>query len=336
MKPIICYFYYLLATICILKADFLIEGNLILDNTWEKAIYLSAIPSFDEMYTASDDMIVFWTEIDSSGYFRLSGDFLPEEDQLYRLHISLKGDPVSTIMIGGKNQNFTFFIANNHSQIFIQDTSKLFLLNDAIIEGGNVNQLMQEVNHLVAYAENTIPSDYPVGRQFVKLALKEKLKQFADTCSHPLLSLYALYQSDFDEDLSENPLYYQSFAQKWETEGSEYFDNFKSRIPDNVSLKSSPLLVWLSGLLGLIIGFFLYPFIQKLRKKLILTPEKRFQQLSIQERKIFALLQKGKSNKEISHELNIELSTVKSHVSSVYAKLKIKSRKEAANFLVNR
>jgi DNA-binding NarL/FixJ family response regulator len=39
----------------------------------------------------------------------------------------------------------------------------------------------------------------------------------------------------------------------------------------------------------------------------------------------------GKSNKEISDELNIGLSTVKSHVNRIYSKLEIKSRKDILN-----
>jgi DNA-binding NarL/FixJ family response regulator len=53
--------------------------------------------------------------------------------------------------------------------------------------------------------------------------------------------------------------------------------------------------------------------------------------LSVQERKIFALLLEGKSNKEISEILLIGLSTVKSHVNNIYSKLEINSRKDLMN-----
>ncbi|CAN0606043.1 unnamed protein product, partial [Ectocarpus sp. 12 AP-2014] len=59
---------------------------------------------------------------------------------------------------------------------------------------------------------------------------------------------------------------------------------------------------------------------------------KLLKSLSIQERKIYSLLKEGKSNKEISEEYNIGVSTVKSHVSSIYTKLSVKSRKEIINF----
>jgi len=50
--------------------------------------------------------------------------------------------------------------------------------------------------------------------------------------------------------------------------------------------------------------------------------------LSNQEKKVFNLLKKGKSNKEISSELHIEVSTVKSHLNKIYSRLGVKSRKE--------
>jgi len=59
----------------------------------------------------------------------------------------------------------------------------------------------------------------------------------------------------------------------------------------------------------------------------------RKEALSIQERRVFQLVSEGKSNKEISAELNIGLSTVKSHVHSIYGKLGIKSRKEIGKFV---
>jgi len=55
-------------------------------------------------------------------------------------------------------------------------------------------------------------------------------------------------------------------------------------------------------------------------------------ELSVQERKVFSLLREGKTNQEISDECGIAVSTVKSHLNSIYGKLKISSRKEAMNF----
>ena len=56
--------------------------------------------------------------------------------------------------------------------------------------------------------------------------------------------------------------------------------------------------------------------------------ERKLSSLSIQEFKIYELLKEGQSNKEIAQIMNIEISTVKSHINSIYSKLGVKSRKE--------
>ena len=54
--------------------------------------------------------------------------------------------------------------------------------------------------------------------------------------------------------------------------------------------------------------------------------------LSVQERRVFSMLQQGFSNKEISDELGISLSTVKTHVNNIFSKLKISSRRQVMDF----
>ncbi|NNF36866.1 MAG: response regulator transcription factor [Saprospiraceae bacterium] len=50
------------------------------------------------------------------------------------------------------------------------------------------------------------------------------------------------------------------------------------------------------------------------------------------ESEVFNLIRTGKTNKEIASQLNVEISTVKSHVNSIYNKLGIKSRKATRKY----
>ncbi|TMU51083.1 response regulator transcription factor [Flagellimonas algicola] len=50
--------------------------------------------------------------------------------------------------------------------------------------------------------------------------------------------------------------------------------------------------------------------------------------LSRQEKNVKALILEGKTNKEIANELFISLSTVKTHITSIYSKLNVKGRQE--------
>ena len=171
-----------------------IQGTISLDTSvWAPVAYLSIITNFTQMHTMSYETIIERAEIDSTGNFTFGSNILPEEDRLYRIHFSKKGDPPASLIIGGRDENHFFLIANNHSNIDIQSSNG----------PGLINRLT--------------------------------------------------------------------------------FDAYTT--------------------------------------------------LTVQERKIFSLLKEGKSNKEISDECAISLSTVKSHVNNIYSKLQINSRKEALDYL---
>jgi DNA-binding CsgD family transcriptional regulator len=55
----------------------------------------------------------------------------------------------------------------------------------------------------------------------------------------------------------------------------------------------------------------------------------RLDLLSVREREIFNLIVLINTNKEIAHELNVSVNTVKFHIKNIYEKLEISSRKEA-------
>jgi NarL family two-component system response regulator LiaR len=57
-----------------------------------------------------------------------------------------------------------------------------------------------------------------------------------------------------------------------------------------------------------------------------------YQTLTVQERKIFSMLKEGKTNKEISDICAISLSTVKTHVNSIYSKLGLQSRTDVMDY----
>jgi two-component system, NarL family, response regulator LiaR len=63
------------------------------------------------------------------------------------------------------------------------------------------------------------------------------------------------------------------------------------------------------------------------------TPESP-EALTERETDVLRLVAKGRANKEIAHELNIGEKTVKSHVSSILAKLNVPSRTQAALYAV--
>jgi two-component system NarL family response regulator len=58
--------------------------------------------------------------------------------------------------------------------------------------------------------------------------------------------------------------------------------------------------------------------------------------LTERERVVLVLLADGKTNREIGAEIHIEESTVKSHLKSIFGKLHVVSRTEAASVAMRR
>lgn len=305
-------------------AEPFIKGKVNADSTWQRVVYLSIIPSFGQLHSMSNQMIIESSKMDEAGKFSFETGYLPAENYIYRIHLSKKGDPPASLIIGGKDENHLFLIANNKSNLLIETLNSETLFGNVKIDGFQPARMSREIDEMVLFVDTANFNSTSLKRELMKKALDEKLRQFADTCSFPLVALYAVYKTDFEQNIAENPGFYNRFLDKWKDEKSSYFEEFRKIIPrENVKPDYSILF----GFAGLILGAMLTFFILK-RKPIKPEPAET---LTIQERKIFSMIQAGKSNKEISNELNIEISTVKSLVNNLYSKLKINSRKEILN-----
>lgn len=302
-----------------------ISGRLIADGSWERTVYLSKIPDFSGMYTMSRKMIVAESPLDSTGNFRFDLTSLPDDETLLRLHMVKRGNPATTLIIGGDEENHFFFLAHNRSRIGLQNLGKRGVFREVILTGSPNTTLFNTIKELWEYPNMLNYDSLLLEKRFVVKAVEEKLRFIADSCSHPLLSLYALYAGGFPDNYADHEAYYSAYLEKWKQNGSSYFNEFRKQCPAH---KKSHLVLWVVlVLLLLLLPLFLKGWRQLQKRK----SSPAFDSLSVQERKIFALLQEGATNQEISNACHIELSTVKSHVSSIFSKLHVKSRREIVN-----
>ena len=314
-----------------LAGQYEINGQLAIDTSWSPVVYLSAIPSFDEMYTVSEDMIVAAGQIDRDGKFKISGGILPEDDRLYRLHVSKKGDPPATIVIGGKDQNHVFLILSRSSHCVIDIEEANSLWGNYEINGCLPNQALATIDKAIAGYKDKLRSGFPRSREYAKTAMDEELRNIADSSQHPLISLYALYHTNYGKHRMIEPTYYLQFFEKWSDQKSTYFTSFKDEIGYEESSTASTSYDWWTVVFGVIIGLVLWPVYQRVFKRRQVSLSQKYALLSSQERKVFSCLRQGMSNKEISIQMHIEPSTVKSHVRNIYSKLEVSTRKDILN-----
>jgi DNA-binding CsgD family transcriptional regulator len=286
--------------------------------------YLSLIPEFEDMYSISYEMIIDKAVIDPSGKFYFKTAYFPSTDNLYRIHIAKKGDPPASLIIGGKDENHFFLIANKQTQLMVKDTGRAEFIRGIKISGYYPNQQLRQIDEIAGYLDSINYNDSPGKTELIRNSIFEKLRNFADTCSNPLLALYALQKVSLKKDYLQNRSFYEKFLTKWKGERSSYFAEFRNKIPVSNNRTILPITITLIIFtLGFAISFVL---LKKYRKN-----RNVMQDLSVQERRIFGLISEGKSNKEISEILKISLSTVKSHVNNIYSKLDVNSRKEILN-----
>lgn len=304
-----------------------LSGRIHLDQNWEPSLYISFIEDFDDMYTMSNQMILHKAEIKEDGQFFVNLNFLPKTDHLYRIHFVKKGDPPATIIIGGQEENHFFMIANRYATIKLFNSVENPSIQEIRFENSPVNTAFQTIQAIESSVLNTSYSDSGIKQEFIQKAIYEKYRFVADTCQHNLLSLYAIYKSRYESNYQLNQGFYDGYAEKWKEDRSTYFNTFRSTLP-TVKTQNNYWYYSLAAVTCLSLGF----FAGRLKKKKQEEKGNSLDQLTVQERKVFQLLQKGASNQEIAEAHHIGVSTVKSHVSNIYGKLGIKSRKEAMNF----
>ena len=300
------------------KSSAHISGNISINDTWDSTIYLSLIPTYDDLYVMSNEMIIAKTVINSLGHFEFDIDFLPNGENLYRLHIIKKGDTPATLIIGGKDENHLFLIVNRFSNIQMISNSSYPPFKDVKYKNSRENNAFQKISNLVFFADSLASESTASKRMLIENQLQKDLLLIADTSNNFLVSLYAIYKSKFETNYSSNLNLFKSYIKKWRNQDNLYFKTFSNQIPIK---KETNIIIWVVlAFILTISGFFLGKHGFKLNRNI--------KKLSIQERKVYELLQQGATNQEISNHFNIGLSTVKSHVSNIYSKLNIKSRKE--------
>lgn len=300
-----------------------ISGTLLLDDSWDRNIYMSLIETFEKEFAVSDNMIIASAPIDSIGKFTIELANLSTEWSLLRLHVIKKGNPPASLLIGGFDENYYFIIANRYSKIELRNTLEKPIFKNLFISGAPYMNTIEYITNLSNYPNSINYDNSLLEKEFIEEVVTEKLKFIADTCQNSLVSLYSLYQTDFHSDYEKNSTFYNEYLSKWKNNHSPYFRSFRRQFPISEKSKWPYILIFL--FIAVIISATIFIRDRKGRK---------IKKLSVQERKIFELLREGASNQEISNKYNIELSTVKSHVSNIFSKLNLKSRKEAITLKV--
>ncbi len=319
--------YLLIVSIVIIMAihnssgQVIIEGSIQLDSSWYPSIYVTEMPSLYDMYLSAENDIIDSSGINAQGKYRL--EFSPRNSSgLIRIHVRKYNDPVATLIIGSNEENHTFIGYKNGDRMQLE-------LNDGLPwddygSNTNLNRHLKKVNEIVEY-HTSLDDQATKDEDKLKIrnASAEALINYADTSQSILGSIYAAHMAD------------EGFNRETVLKAME---GIHSRLGDHPYLEVYPFerktlflkrfLYFLGILIVIPLLVSAFRFFSKLKTR------RKYLRLSPRESEVFTLIRSGKTNKEIASQLNVEISTVKSHVNSIYNKLGIKSRKASRKFKV--
>ena len=335
-----------------LLAQFSIKGKVNLSEDWQAKIYMASINKLSDYYRTSPDMIVTTATIDSSGYFELKGNNIPNEKRFYRLYM-MKGqnsDYDACLYVGGDDHNFAHILLKNGEELEINsDPNSVSPFGDYTVKGSKENELMRSLADIVFPSFYFYRIKFPTELKFSEQNLHADLKSFVDTCSSTAVALAAINNTDFDAYFEGDECFYWDFGDQLKADMPNwiYTKNYLRKLK-YYSNEEAKVPIWafiVMGILGILLAYFLYQYFQQ--KQRIITLQTQIQKpipietkaavsvaeiLTQKEQEIFTLIKEGKSNKEIASALFVELSTVKSHINNIYSKLGVSNRREAKSF----
>ncbi len=258
---------------------------------------------------------VAWSPLEADGSFSFKSKLLSNQDAFYQLHLNRLGIIQNDTIAKSKP-----FILSSRDSINFRPGIQLFA------KYSTTNLADKEWKRLRNFEQRLQKADNEFEHND-----KERKSYFKDSLRILIVKLVAIQQLEdknlLNQDIAKNPEYYLTLLEELQESKlpSTQYQFFEKKLAFLTKEVVDQKYTWSKAiniiLAVIIFGLICFTFFN--RKYAEAVPE-----LSKQERTIKKLILEGKSNKEIANELFISLSTVKTHITNIYAKLKISNRKE--------
>ncbi|WP_378183609.1 response regulator transcription factor [Aquimarina sp. SS2-1] len=300
----------------------IVSGYLDLKNpeNWEKQVQLSEV-QLNGTANGHTYIPIASSLVSKDGYFSFDQKWFDSNDRIYRIHI----DPTKTL--SGNTEiikNDKLFILSKNDSIYFEKGMSLF---DNYTTNNKADKEWQQLKKFESKFES-LHDDFDTEKYLLRTKGYAK-----DSLQILLVKLISIKKLDdkklLEKDIKENTAYYAGLLKELKSSDIDpalfvYLENKLSLIHKDKIEKKYSISMLFNGIVGLLIVGMVFIVLRK-RKN---DKSESFISLSKQENTIKELIISGKSNKEIANELFISVNTVKTHISNIYSKLNITSRKE--------
>ncbi|WP_299763045.1 LuxR C-terminal-related transcriptional regulator [uncultured Dokdonia sp.] len=316
-------------------------------NKWEGNVYLSIVKDYRKISGIYPEQIINKTTPDSLGFFSFSGNNLSSQNNIYRIHIDSCPEETKDIAhFTGHclNSKEVLFVANNTDTIKLPFTfdQEIFCNVTSTNEKANTFIKIDSLKELMRYEFGSYRSqanwDLNAKNWFTKF------QEYGQQLNEPLAELYSYaFLSDRSKDIHKyylqdlnNTTYYNELLQRLEASYPDqpFTKQYKKELAADYFLiqksQTNGIPNWvymLIALLGISILMNIYYFFFK-RNRSSEQQHTISASLTKQEQKVLDLILQNRTNKEIASEIFVSVSTVKTHINSIYKKLNVSNRDE--------
>ena len=319
-----------------------------------KTVYLSLVEDYRKSSRVYLDQIFQHATTDTAGNFAFTGNNLPQSNRMYRIHVDAcdSAEGHKNHFLGACTEmESILFIANNSDTIALPVGSN----EQAFCEIRSTNSISDALLQLDLLKEVLIVDVLEQSSETAKnLTFKKWIRHFQNAAMErddPLVDLYVFNflskrenetYSHYLQDLQESD-YYESLANRLDEKypNTSFTNRYRKELEADKMLLSNELTAQSGferqhGLFTVMVIIIISTSFFAYKKWKAQKSQNPFDLLSPQERKVLDAILEGKSNKEIASDFYISLSTVKSHINSLYKKLGMSSRSEILSYYKGR
>ncbi len=327
------------------SAQYLFEGTVDVQFI-EGEVYLSVIEDYRKLSGVYHEQIIARVKPDSLGNFMFAGSNLPTENMIYRIHAdTCKETDQNLSHISGhcKNSEEIIFVANNQTTLALPFSFEQEMFCKVVSNNEKAKTFLKidSLKNDMRFAFSNYRSE--ANRKLNTEKWFSILQNYGAQLQEPLAELYiysflsdrrSILHSYYLADLKQNP-YYDILLErlKGQYPDTQYAKQYEAElksdrflISDNEPEKKLPWWFYFIGGICLVSILGNFYFFGKVKKQRAVAEGKAA--LTQQENNVLELILQQKSNKEIANELFVSVSTVKTHINSIYKKLGVFSRNE--------
>lgn len=310
------HFIYVLLFSCGIHAQTAVSGRLDLKGqiTQEHKVYLYKL-NLEGLKNPKIVKEVAWSPLGDNGSFSFKSKLLSNQDAFYQLHLYRKGITYNDTIAKSKP-----FILSSRDSINFKSGIQLFSKYSTTNLADKEWKRLRDFEQRLQKADNEFEHNEKVRKSYFKDSLRILIVK--------LIAVQHLEDKNLlNLDIAKNSEYYLTLLEELQESklpSTEYLF-FEKKLAFLTKEAVEQKYSWSKAiniiLVVIVFGLICFLFFNRKHAEAV-------RELSKQEQAIKKLILEGKSNKEIATELFISLSTVKTHITNIYGKLKVSNRQE--------